>query len=118
MFEHSKLAMSCKRFCFSAVDNVVEALLKWFTTARSQNIPIGGPILQSKTEDLAEKLGPSEFKASNGWLERFKGLHVITFKSVCGKAASIIQTTVDEWVTSSHPNLLEAYHPKDVFNAD
>ncbi|CAH0725634.1 unnamed protein product, partial [Brenthis ino] len=42
---------------------------------RSMGNPISGPILCEKAKILAEKLGYSSFKASNGWLRNFKFRH-------------------------------------------
>ncbi|XP_070537736.1 tigger transposable element-derived protein 4-like [Ptychodera flava] len=118
MFEHNTVQPCRKRFRFSNVDDVEEALLKWFTSARSQNIPISGPVMQTKAEELSKKLNHLDFKASNGWLERFKSRHGISFKSVCGEAASVDESVVSDWVTSKLPKLLDGFHPRDVFNAD
>ena len=48
--------------------HVDEVLFEWF-----KHIPISGPLLQKKSRQIAEELGnlPGEFKASNGWLEKF-----------------------------------------------
>nr|XP_002735168.1 PREDICTED: tigger transposable element-derived protein 6-like [Saccoglossus kowalevskii] len=118
MFEHNKIEPCRKRMRFSAVDDVEQALLKWFTSARSMNVPISGPILQAKAEDLGQRMNHSEFKASNGWLERFKSRHGITFKSVCGEAASVSDDMVDDWVMLTLPGLIDGYAPRDIFNAD
>nr|XP_006817586.1 PREDICTED: tigger transposable element-derived protein 4-like [Saccoglossus kowalevskii] len=82
------------------------------------NVPISGPILQAKVEDLGQKMNHVEFKASNGWLERFKSRHGITFKSMCGEAASVSDVMVDDWVTLTLPGLIDGYAPRDIFNAD
>lgn len=48
------------------------ALIKWFEASRKANLPISGPILQQKALDFSRKLGDENFKASSGWLEKFK----------------------------------------------
>lgn len=48
------------------------ALVKWFGSAREKNLPVSGPVLKQKALDLAQKMGDNEFKASSGWLEKFK----------------------------------------------
>ncbi|KAJ8936977.1 hypothetical protein NQ318_015641 [Aromia moschata] len=47
-------------------------LLEWFTQCRLKNVPIEGPLLKEKATFFAEKLGISVFKASGGWLDKFK----------------------------------------------
>lgn len=56
----------------STFNDVETATLKWFKSARDKNIPISGPMLTAKSEEFAEKLDITNFKASVGWLENFK----------------------------------------------
>ncbi|XP_033215441.1 tigger transposable element-derived protein 2-like [Belonocnema kinseyi] len=56
-------------------DNAVleAALIEWFKQAKDRGDPVSGPIIREKALILNEKLnGPKTFKASNGWLDRFK----------------------------------------------
>ena len=43
-----------------------EALLKWFTSMRGNNIPINGPILLEKAHEFAKAFNYKDFAASNG----------------------------------------------------
>ena len=45
-----------------------EALLKWFTSMRGNNIPINGPILLEKAHEVNKAFHYNGFTASNGWL--------------------------------------------------
>ena len=45
-----------------------DALLKWFTFMRANNIPINGPILLGKALEFAKAFNYGDLKASNGWL--------------------------------------------------
>jgi hypothetical protein len=49
----------------------------WFHQAQDKPIPLSGPILQSKALEFASQLDIVDFKASNGWLEKFKACHAI-----------------------------------------
>jgi len=69
----------------------------WFVTARSKNIPISGPIIQSKARRIAEEMLNTEFKESNGWLESFKSRHNIVWHQICGESNSVYLKSVDEW---------------------
>ena len=100
---------------------VEEALLKWFKTARDNNIPLSGPFMMQRAGELAEKLGvpAGEFKCSNGWLDRFKDRHGISFKRICGEENSV--DTGSEQMEEWHRTLsmiLKEYDPKNVYNAD
>eukprot|EP00062_Callorhinchus_milii_P011594 gi/632958112/ref/XP_007894849.1/ PREDICTED: tigger transposable element-derived protein 3-like [Callorhinchus milii] len=68
-----------KRHRLRKAEDVEAALLRWFSQARSQQVPVNGPLLMEKANSLATELG-IEFKATNGWLERWKKKHSIQFK--------------------------------------
>jgi len=66
--------------------NLDAALSTWFTQKRSLGEPISGPLLCEKALDLNEKLGGLEdFKASSGWLNRFKSRHGIRELKIQGE---------------------------------
>ena len=49
-----------------------EALLKWFTSMRGNNIPTDGPILLEKAHEFAKAFNYNDFTAWNGWLRGWK----------------------------------------------
>ena len=51
---------------------VNDKLYEWYLLACSKNIFPGGPQLIEKAKQIAERLGKSDFKGSNGWLEKWK----------------------------------------------
>ncbi|XP_025420186.1 tigger transposable element-derived protein 4-like isoform X2 [Sipha flava] len=57
---------------------------KWFVSARAKNIPISGPIIQTKARQIAEQMSVTEFKASNSWSESFKNRHNIVWHKIYG----------------------------------
>ena len=63
-----------------------QALYKWFVKVREQEIPINGLALKEKALKYAEELGIDDFKASNGWFDRWKSRHEISFKTISGEA--------------------------------
>ncbi|GBN84925.1 Tigger transposable element-derived protein 6 [Araneus ventricosus] len=86
-----------------------------FVDARSRNLRISEPILQSK--DIAEKLGKTDFHASNGWLECFRKRHGISFKAVCSEAGDVSDETVNTWLKKIE-KLIEGYEPQNIANTD
>ena len=61
------------------------ALNQWFGTVTSKGQKLSGPILKEKTEDLAKKLGHTNFVATEGWLSRWKARHQIRYKRAHGE---------------------------------
>ncbi|GBM50963.1 hypothetical protein AVEN_157523-1 [Araneus ventricosus] len=43
-----------------------EVLMKWFRSARANNVPVSGVLLQEKARELGESLGLETFMDSNG----------------------------------------------------
>ena len=95
------------------------ALLEWFRKARSKNISISGPILQEKALQIAKGLdvAPPEFKASNGWLDRFKNRNGIKARFISGEAGDVSKTTVDSW-KERLPDILQGWEPENIWNMD
>ena len=80
----------CKRLKKCVKEDLDEALSKWMKVQRSADFPLSGPLLKVQAEKFAEQCGYSGFVCSNGWLERFKNRHGITFRKICGEAKSAI----------------------------
>ena len=62
------------------------------------------------------KLGVENFKASRGFLDRFKKRYKIRSRKFAGEAADCPDT--QEWLTMRLPELLMGYRAKDIYNAD
>ena len=69
-FQNSSLKR--QRVKTGTYEKLNEALLKWFTSMRGNNIPINGPILLEKAHEFAKAFNYNEFTASNGWLRGWK----------------------------------------------
>ena len=116
-FERSLFQSSRKQFRSGEYTDIEEALFKWFTSARSAGVQITGPVLATKAESLAEKFGRINFKASNGFIERFKERRGIMYKNVCGESNAVDCEIVQSW-KEKLPSLIEQYEPRNIFNAD
>ncbi|RWS00602.1 tigger transposable element-derived protein 4-like protein, partial [Dinothrombium tinctorium] len=53
-------------------------------------------MLQSKAREYAEIIG-EDFKASIGWLEKFRKRNQIVFNTLSGESAETCAKTVEEW---------------------
>ena len=94
-----------------------KAVLEWFSKVRNQNVPVSGPMIQAKALEFAEELGIESFKASNGWLERFRKRHDIKFRAICGESSSVNSETVSNW-EEKLPSIIQGYSPENILNAD
>ncbi|GBN68953.1 hypothetical protein AVEN_216878-1 [Araneus ventricosus] len=81
---------------------------KGFVNARSRNLSISGPIWQAQAKDIEEKLGKTDFHASNGWLESFRKRHGLSFKALCGEVREVSEETVNTWFKKIE-KLIEGY---------
>ena len=107
----SKRARMCR---FQDIDS---AMLEWFRMARSKNIPVSGPMLQAKAVAVAEQMQLENFKASNGWLEKFKTQYKIKGMTVSDESGEVREQTVESW--KKHlPQILAGYSPEDILNMD
>lgn len=97
--------------------NIDRLCYEWFIKARSKAIPMSGPLLKSKAKEIAESLGYHSFRASDGWLHKFRNRHNITFKTISGEAASVNPEDVVAFFDKI-PSLLRGYSAHDVYNAD
>ena len=76
-----------------------------------------GPLLCALAQDEAKDLGLADFKASEGWLHKFKTRHQIQAKSVSGEAKSVNLQVVEDW-KRQFPEIIAGYSAVDIFNCD
>ncbi|KAK9728426.1 Tc5 transposase DNA-binding domain [Popillia japonica] len=95
-----------------------EALIRWFKQCRSANLPVNGPLLMQRAEEFGSLFGDTNFKCSNGWLERFKRRHSITFGKVSGEAKSVNMTEAETWLNEVWPKLRQDYEDSEIYNGD
>ena len=88
-----------------------------FQTARSQNIPRSGPMVQEEELEYGRQLGNTEFKASNWWLESSHKRHNFAFHVICGEAADISPVTIDDW-KQQIPSIINGYKLDNICNCD
>ena len=67
--QSSSDAKKMRRCDYEQVD---KAVFKSFSLQRSQNVPIDGPILKEKALQFAKSFNFPTFKASDGWLDKWK----------------------------------------------
>ncbi|XP_047144622.1 tigger transposable element-derived protein 4-like [Hydra vulgaris] len=84
---------------------------------RSRNVAVSAINLKTKARELAEKVNINEFKASNGWFDRWKNRYV-SFKTVCGEGNSCTAEMTKPWKETALPTILSRYKLDEIYNAD
>ena len=106
-----------KRSRVSTRDDIDTALMRWYTQARSNKIPVTGPLLMSKAKALSEELGVDE-APSRAWLQRWCRRHQIQYKKAHGEKQSHDQEAADHWVKNVWPEVFQKYKTDDIYNCD
>ena len=75
------------------------------------------PQLCEKAKEIAELLGVHNFKAPNGWLDRWKKRYNVKKMKINGEAGDVRGETVDSW-KDRLPELLQGYLSCDIWNLD
>lgn len=83
------IAVNRKSMMVPKYKNVDDAVFQWFLANKDKGVSISGPILCEKALEFNVKLnGNPNFKASSGWLEKFKSRHGIRELNVSGEKFS------------------------------
>ena len=99
--------------------DIDSAVVEWYRKARSRNIPVTEPMLQEKACQIADRMAltKNEFRASNGWLEKFKIRVNIKGMPVCGESREVRKETIESWKEGLSV-ILADYSPQDIFNIE
>ncbi|XP_036237360.1 tigger transposable element-derived protein 4 [Molothrus ater] len=115
-FETLRFDPKRKRLRTAFYADLEDALMKWYRIAQCLNVPVNGPMLRLKANDFAQKLGHSDFKCSNGWLDRFKSRYGLVFRAQPVEAAATPAVGAPTpWYQNVLPCNLNDYQPKNVF---
>ena len=72
--------------------------------------------LIEKEMQIVARLRELYFKASNGWLEKWKKRYNMKELKVCGESGDVVGTTIDSW-KERIPEIVHGYR-KDILNLD
>jgi hypothetical protein len=98
---------------------VEKALDLWVGTLEQRRLTLTGDLLRQKALVFAELFGVSgeDFKASKGWLSRFKTRMGLRNHRIHGEAESAPLHLLPQFREELR-NVLAQYEPQDIFNAD
>ena len=71
-YESGQYGAKRQKLSSAKYDNIDKAVYKWFVNARERNVPISGQIIREKALDFAKQFNEPDFKASEGWLDKWK----------------------------------------------
>ncbi|XP_059010145.1 tigger transposable element-derived protein 7 [Mustela lutreola] len=74
-----------KRTTGAKYGDVDDAVYMWYQQKRSAGVPVRGVELQAAAERFAQCFGRTDFKASTGWLFRFRNRHAIGNRKMSGE---------------------------------
>ncbi|KAK9687779.1 Tc5 transposase DNA-binding domain [Popillia japonica] len=110
-----KKADVCREFGLKST----KRLLGGLSNVEVQIYPLMDRCLQmQKAEEFKSLFGDTNFKCSNGWLERFKRRHSITFGKVSGEAKSVNMTEAETWLNEAWPKLRQNYEDNEIYNGN
>ena len=96
-----------------------QALFTWFGQMRAKGANILDSLVAEKARDLAGKLGIADFKASSGWLCKFKQRHGIKLQHSHGESGAADQAGIDLARSKVKEVISERnFDLDDVFNMD
>ena len=108
---------SHKRSQTSQFTEVNDLLYEWYLVAVRKNIYPDGLTLCEKAREIVKRLELSDFKASNGWLEKWKARHNIKKMIISGESGEVSGKTVESW-KERLPEIVEGYKAEDIWNMD
>nr|XP_050046565.1 tigger transposable element-derived protein 4-like [Dermacentor andersoni] len=117
-FETSRFRHQRKRLRVANHEDLEKCLVVWLRRARTENIPISGPLIRAKAEEFVLQLGIEGFSCSEGWLTIFKDRNGIVCRAVSGEAAAADTTACADWRATRLPEILEEYDAKNIDNVD
>lgn len=93
--------------------DIETALLIWFKNQRVHNIPIKGPLLESKRKNSPLYWQKIDFECSHSRVQRFRARNIITLGKISEESADVPIVTSVVW-----PKIRENYVDNDIFNID
>ena len=90
--------------------------MKLFKNARSNNNPVNGNVIKEKTLSLAKSF--EDFRASDGWADKWKQRHNVTLQGVSGEENAATSEITASWNNNYLPTILTKYELKNIYKAN
>ena len=90
----------------------------WLLVVRNRDAAVSALVFKTKATEFAEKLNVENFKASHGWLDRWKKQFNMSFKTVSGESNACTDEMIAPWEQTTLPTILYKYYINQIFNAE
>ena len=117
---HGKGFKHIKRENHQKFKSINDILYSWFKKCESSGIYVNGPLLKEEAMSIKQSLNLPEldgFKASEGWLDKWKLSHGIKEKQISGESLDVSQTAVESWMELIK-ELYKGYEQRVILNMD
>ena len=101
----SRLSRSC---------DLDKKVFEIFQRLRHKNFPLNGQSIKKIVLNVAKRMQLTSFKASNEWLEKFRGRHQLDFKILCGEL-KLANLGVDDFKNILIEKM-KIYTPSEIYN--
>ena len=91
--------------------NLDQAIFKWLLVVRSSDVAVSALVFKTKAN-------VKNFKASDGWLDRWKKRFSVSFKTVSGESNACADEMVAPWEQTTLPTILSKYDLNQIYNAN
>ena len=105
-YESGQVNRSRKNFIKSDNKDLDEAVFNWFKNVRSSNIPVNGNAIKEKALSLAKSLKLTDFRASDGWINKWKQRHNVTLQALSGEENAALPEMIASWNETYLPTIL------------
>lgn len=118
-FNVEKEKSAAKRMRLPSMATLDDAVYKWFSQLRSCGMAVRGIEIQAAAERLSKQMGLEQFKASSGWLFRFRRRHNISNKKISGEILSADFEAVEPFIKELDDLIKkEGYQLSQIYNFD
>ena len=83
-------------------------------------MPVNGPMLQEEALEISKRLDSAnfeQFRASSGWLEKWKATYGIVNRLVEGESGEVQEQTIESWMERLR-EICIGYRLQDIWNMD
>ncbi|KAG0442640.1 Tigger transposable element-derived protein 6 [Dictyocoela muelleri] len=92
-------------------------LFKWYQIKRQNNFLLSNGDLQTMAMKMAQKFNVENFKASLGYVQKFKSRYNLVTKQFSGEENLIYLSNIQKY-SNKVREILKNYKPEDIYNCD